>query len=151
MNMKTNNGWYSVFDTEHRPESGTEYLCLALLDYAYKEKNPLADPGTRVYFVATWHNKGDIVRDEIPDPADYKSEEELLFGKPRRVERDGFYIQTPHACESKAFVKEFNGVKLDKYTVYYTWERLGCHGEIPDGLMAWKELDVPEEKNSCKD
>ena len=85
------------------------------------------------------------------DMGNYKSEEELLFGKPRRVERDGFYIQTPHACESKAFVKEFNGVKLDKYTVYYTWERLGCHGEIPDGLMAWKELDVPEEKNSCKD
>ena len=61
--MQSNNGWYSVFDKEHRPEGGREYLCLGLLDYAYKEADPFADRNNVIYYVATWYDKGDIALD----------------------------------------------------------------------------------------
>ena len=79
--MRSNNGWYSVFDTEHRPESGEEVLCLGMLDGALRDEDPLANQNNRVYFIATWYNKGDPILDEEPDYplADPQPERGLSF------------------------------------------------------------------------
>ena len=116
MNMKSNNGWYSVFDKEHRPESGKEYLVLASLYDNTESENPLEDPENRVYLVATWYDVGDVYYNETE-----KRERETDI--------------------KRSFTR---GGKLEPYCICQEWYRLKPIGEGYDNLICWKELDAPE-------
>lgn len=134
--MNTNNGWYSVFDKEHHPKSGKEYLCLAALYRDNLDSNPFADPENRVYFVATWYDKGDIYYDEVPDV----NTNEDIFGKPVPAPESGFYILQPQLRQR---TKTRGGV-LPPFCICKEWYRLKPIGEGDDNLICWKELDYPE-------
>lgn len=134
--MTSNNGWYSIHDTEHIPESGKEYLCLAALYDNTDAENPLADPDNRVYFVATWYDAGDVYRNEIPD----RDEADDIFGKPVIAEKSGFYITEPELRKRK----NTKGGKLPPFCICQEWHRLDPMGEGLDNLICWKELDAPE-------
>lgn len=134
--MKSNNGWYSVFDKEHRPESGREYLVLASLYDNTESENPLEDPENRVYLVATWYDKGDIYYDEV---IDVKTEEDI-YGEPIVAPRSGFYIQQPQLRKRS----NTRGGELEPYGICQEWYRLKPMGEGHDNLICWKELDYPE-------
>lgn len=143
--MKTNNGWYSVFDAEHRPESGEEVLCLAMLDDAVNEEHPLEDQNNRVYYIATWYNAGDPMFEESPEPAPSLSPEERLeeriFGSDRPAPQDGFYVADPELFRRK----DTKGGHLPEYGIIYRQHRLKLHGEGMDGLIAWQPLTWPVE------
>ena len=134
--MKNNNGWYSVFDKGHRPESGREYLCLAALYHENLDSNPFDNPENRMYFVATWYNKGDIYYDEASDV----NTAEDIFGKPVRALEDGFYILQPQLRKRS----NTRGGELEPYGICQEWYRLKPIGEGMDNLVCWKELDYPE-------
>lgn len=136
MNMKSNNGWYSVFDKEHRPESGKEYLVLASLYDNTESENPLEDPENRVYLVATWYDVGDVYYNET----EKRERETDIFGRPVTVEKEGFYIQQPQ-LHKRSFTR---GGKLEPYCICQEWYRLKPIGEGYDNLICWKELDAPE-------
>ena len=133
--MKSNNGWYSVHDAEHRPESGEEVLCLGLLEYAKDRNDPFEDPGERIYYVATWYEVGDLLYQEVESD----DLEERLFGRPETVERAGFYIQEGIPGRRK----NTDGGRLEEYTIFMRWSRLKLDTEGIDGLICWKRLDYP--------
>ena len=143
--MRSNNGWYSVFDTEHRPESGEEVLCLGMLDGALRDEDPLANQNNRVYFIATWYNKGDPILDEEPDLDDCDSDEErlmrILEGTYTPAPEDGFYTKEPELRKRK----DTRGGMLEPYAIYLRNDRLTYASDGKDGLIAWKPLDWPTE------
>lgn len=143
--MKTNNGWYSVYDTEHRPDSGQEVLCLGMLDDAMQDDSPLADQNNRIYYIATWYNAGDTISDEAPEPEDDLSPGDrllhLIVGKEREAEEDGFYFRDPELYKRK----DTKGGMLEPYCIVFKHRRLRLSGEAPDGLLCWKPLDWPTE------
>ena len=134
--MHENNGWYSVHDVGHRPESGEEVLCLALIEYVKWEEDPLADPGSRIYYVATWYNAGDTLYDEAGESDDL---EERIFGRKVVAKRDGFYIREPELLHRKST----KGGRLPKHSIIFRWNRLAYDTEGLDGLICWKHLDIP--------
>ena len=134
--MTNNNGWYSIFDKERQPESGKEYLCLAALYQDNLDSNPFDDPENRVYFVATWYEKGDTYYDET---ADVENEMDI-FGKPVTAQESGFYIQQPQLHKRK----NTRGGKLPPYCICKEWYMLKPIGQGMDNLVCWKELDAPE-------
>lgn len=146
--MKSNNGWYSVFDTENRPESGEEVLCLGMLDGSVEEaagEDPLADQNNRVYYIATWYNEGDPMFEEGPEVDESLSVEERIeqriFGSERPAPSDGFYMQVPEIRRRK----DTHGGRFPEYGIIYRNQRLHFAGEGGDGLIAWKPLDWPTE------
>ncbi len=143
--MKTNNGWYSVYDTEHRPASGEEVLCLGMLDDAMRDPEPLADQNSRVYYIATWFNAGDPMYDEAPEPEDGLSDGErllqLIEGKATPAPEDGFYVLEPELYKRK----DTKGGRFPPYGIVYRHQRLHFSGDGLDGLIAWKPLDWPTE------
>lgn len=141
--MKTNNGWYSVYDTEHRPASGQEVLCLGMLDDAMQDESPLADQNNRIYYIATWYNAGDTIYDEDPEPEDDLSPEDRLFhlvaGKGREAREDGFYVRDPELYKRK----DTRGGKFEPYDIVFKQRRLHLAGEGSDGLLCWQPLTWP--------
>ena len=144
--MNVNNGWYSVFDTEHRPESGEEVLCLGMLDGSVEEGNyagPLADQDNRVYYIATWFNDRDpMVEDALEADESLSIEEQIeqrVFGSQRPAPGDGFYIQETEIQRRK----NTHGGRLPEYGMIYRYKRLHLTDKGGDGLIAWKPLDYP--------
>ena len=133
--MTSNNGWYSVHDMEHRPERGEEVLCLGLLEYAKERADPFEDPGERVYYIATWHETGDLLYQEVESD----DLEERIFGRPVAVKKAGFYIQEAEL----GLRKNTCGGRLDKHAMFMRWSRLKLDTEGIDGLICWKHLDCP--------
>ncbi len=120
---------------EHRPERGEEVLCLGLLDDAKQSDNPFADPNDRVYYIATWHEAGDLLYQE----AESDKLEENVFGKPEAAAKAGFYIQEGELeCRKNTY-----GGRLEKYAIFMRWHRLLLDTEGLDGLVCWKPLDYP--------
>lgn len=143
--MKTNNGWYSVFDAEHRPESGEEVLCLGMLDDAMQDDSPLADQNNRLYYIATWYNEGDIMMDETVshDPS-LSAEERLMeniFGRKTPAPQDGFYVREAELARRD----DTRGGRLPQYALIYRHHRLRLAGEGSDGLLCWQPLTWPIE------
>lgn len=143
--MNINNGWYSVYDTEHRPDSGEEVLCLGMLDDAMEDAEPLADQNNRIYYIATWYNAGDIMLDETVshDPA-LSAEDRLMeniFGRKTPAAQEGFYVREAELARRD----DTRGGRLTQYALIYRHQRLRLSGEAPDGLLCWKPLDWPTE------
>ena len=68
--MTINNGWISVLDTEHRPESGEEILTLSYVGDEPDSPDPFADPEDRAYCLCTYFYPGDQDWNEVPgDPS----------------------------------------------------------------------------------
>lgn len=141
--MKENNGWISVYDTEHRPHSGERVLCMGMLDEAVEESEPLADPNNRMYYIAEWFNAGDTMCEEITEPDEGLSPDERLaqmfFGKERKAPKDGFYTKEPEIYKRK----DTRGGTLPSHSMVFRYHRLLLSGEGMDGLICWKPLDYP--------
>ncbi len=135
--MKSANGWYSVHDLEHRPVPGEEVLVLALLDDCKTEAEPFIDPGNRVYYIAVYHEQGDVLHQEVESDR----LEERIFGRPEPVLRSGYYYQVPHIHHQK----NTQGGALPETCVHFKWERLAFDTEGADGIICWKPLDYPWE------
>ena len=144
--MNSNNGWYSVFDAENRPSSGEEVLCLAMLDDAVNDEDPLGDQDNRVYYIATWYKAGDLMFEESPEPDPSLSVAERIeariFGSDRPAPEDGFYVSSPELFRRK----DTKGGSLPAYGIIYRQHRLKLHGEGLDGLIAWQPLTWPLEE-----
>lgn len=121
--MTINNGWISVFDTEHRPESGEEILTLSYVGYDPDSPDPFSDPDDRSYCLCTYFYPGDKDWNEIPgDPSKRISTRQVEV----TFEEEGFYISEPFGPRESM-----------------TWRRVKTIAENKLGIACWKHLDYP--------
>lgn len=121
--MTINNGWISVLDTEHRPESGEEILTLSYVGDEPDSPDPFADPDDRAYCLCTYFYPGDQDWNEVPgDPATLTPTEqaEVTF------DEEGFYVNEPMGPREAM-----------------TWRRVKTVAENKWGIACWNHLDYP--------
>ena len=121
--MTINNGWISVLDTEHRPESGEEILTLSYVGDELDSHDPFADPDDRAYCLCTYFYPGDQDWSEVPgDPSTLTptTQEEVTF------DEEGFYVNEPDGPREAM-----------------TWRRVKTVAESKWGIVCWKHLDYP--------
>lgn len=120
--MTINNGWISVLDTEHRPESGEEILTLSYVGDEPDSPAPFADPDDRAYCLCTYFYPGDQADQEAPPHVGATLDdcmETVTF------DAEGFYVYEIGA----------RGIQ--------EWRRVKTAAESSMGIACWKHLDYP--------